>query len=132
MDLYADGWTTFRKVTFPIIFPGILAAALLAFALSIDDYVITLFNGANADVPALGGRRQPTRDPARGQRPGHPHPAPRVRVHRGPDLVRATRWAEGDRPADHGRPLVGRHSGASHGAAAIRASRSSPPRYPFS
>jgi spermidine/putrescine transport system permease protein len=43
-DLYADGWTTFRKVTFPIIFPGILAAALLAFALSIDDYVITLFN----------------------------------------------------------------------------------------
>ena len=44
MDLYADGWTTFRKVTFPIIFPGVLAAALLAFALSIDDYVITLFS----------------------------------------------------------------------------------------
>jgi spermidine/putrescine transport system permease protein len=44
MDLYADGLTTFRKVTFPIIFPGILAAGLLAFALSIDDYVITLFN----------------------------------------------------------------------------------------
>jgi spermidine/putrescine transport system permease protein len=31
-------------VTFPLIFPGILAAALLAFALSIDDYVITLFS----------------------------------------------------------------------------------------
>jgi spermidine/putrescine transport system permease protein len=44
MDLYANGWTTFWKITFPIIFPGILAAALLAFALSIDDYVITLFN----------------------------------------------------------------------------------------
>ena len=44
MDLYANGWTTFWKVTFPIIFPGVLAAALLAFALSIDDYVITLFN----------------------------------------------------------------------------------------
>ena len=44
MDLYANGWTTFWKVTFPIIFPGILAAALLAFALSIDDYVITSFN----------------------------------------------------------------------------------------
>jgi spermidine/putrescine transport system permease protein len=44
MDLYADGWTTFRKVTLPIIFPGVLAAALLAFALSIDDYVITLFS----------------------------------------------------------------------------------------
>jgi spermidine/putrescine transport system permease protein len=44
MDLYADGPTTFWKVTFPIIFPGVLSAALLAFALSIDDYVITLFS----------------------------------------------------------------------------------------
>ena len=43
MDLGADEWTTFRKVTFPLIFPGILAAALLAFALSIDDFVITQF-----------------------------------------------------------------------------------------
>ena len=44
MDLYANERTTFWRVTFPLIFPGILAAALLAFALSIDDYVITLFN----------------------------------------------------------------------------------------
>ena len=44
MDLYANGITTFWKVTFPIIFPGILSAALLAFALSIDDYVITIFS----------------------------------------------------------------------------------------
>ena len=43
MDLGANEWTTFRKVTFPLIFPGILAAGLLAFALSIDDFVITLF-----------------------------------------------------------------------------------------
>ena len=43
MDLGADEWTTFRKVTLPLIMPGILAAALLAFALSIDDYVITSF-----------------------------------------------------------------------------------------
>jgi spermidine/putrescine transport system permease protein len=43
MDLGADEWTTFRKVTFPLIFPGILAAALLAFAISIDDFVITQF-----------------------------------------------------------------------------------------
>src|SRR4051812_27186210 len=43
MDLGADEWTTFRKVTLPLIFPGILAAALLSFALSIDDYVITSF-----------------------------------------------------------------------------------------
>jgi spermidine/putrescine transport system permease protein len=47
MDLYANGWTTFWRVTFPIIFPGILAAALLAFALSIDDYVITLFSAGS-------------------------------------------------------------------------------------
>jgi len=43
MDLGADEWTTFRKVTFPLIFPGILAAALLAFSISIDDFVITQF-----------------------------------------------------------------------------------------
>ena len=43
-DLGATPWTAFRTVTFPLIFPGILAAAVLAFALSVDDYVITLFN----------------------------------------------------------------------------------------
>jgi spermidine/putrescine transport system permease protein len=42
-DLYADDWTTFWKVTFPLILPGVIAAALLAFSLSIDDYVITAF-----------------------------------------------------------------------------------------
>lgn len=48
MDLGADEWATFRKVTFPLIFPGVLAAALLAFALSIDDFVITLFTAGQA------------------------------------------------------------------------------------
>jgi spermidine/putrescine transport system permease protein len=43
MDLGADEWTTFRKVTLPLILPGILAAGMLSFALSIDDYVITSF-----------------------------------------------------------------------------------------
>jgi len=43
-DLGANPWTTFRRVTFPLILPGILAAALLSFALSIDDFIITLFN----------------------------------------------------------------------------------------
>jgi spermidine/putrescine transport system permease protein len=43
MDLGANEWTTFWRVTFPIILPGILAAGLLAFSLSIDDYVITAF-----------------------------------------------------------------------------------------
>jgi spermidine/putrescine transport system permease protein len=43
-DLGAAPMTVFWTVTFPLIFPGILAAALLAFALSFDDFVITLFN----------------------------------------------------------------------------------------
>ena len=43
MDLGANEWTTFWRVTFPLIFPGILAAALLAFSLSIDDFVVTNF-----------------------------------------------------------------------------------------
>ena len=43
MDLGANEWVTFWKVTFPLIFPGIMAAALLAFSLSIDDFVITNF-----------------------------------------------------------------------------------------
>lgn len=42
-DLGATPWSAFWKVIFPLIFPGILAGALLAFALSIDDYVITSF-----------------------------------------------------------------------------------------
>ncbi|HEY1367203.1 MAG TPA: ABC transporter permease [Gaiellaceae bacterium] len=52
MDLGANEWTTFRKVTLPLIAPGILAAGLLAFALSIDDFVITYFNaGATVTFP---------------------------------------------------------------------------------
>jgi spermidine/putrescine transport system permease protein len=43
MDLGTSPWRTFRKVTFPLILPGILAAALLSFALSLDDYIITDF-----------------------------------------------------------------------------------------
>lgn len=47
MDLYADEWQTFRRVTLPLVAPGILAAALLAFALSFDDFIITNFNSGN-------------------------------------------------------------------------------------
>jgi len=43
MDLGAGPLRTFSKVTFPLILPGILAALLLSFALSIDDYIITSF-----------------------------------------------------------------------------------------
>jgi spermidine/putrescine transport system permease protein len=42
-DLGATPWVTFWKVTLPLIFPGILAGALLAFALSIDDFVTSNF-----------------------------------------------------------------------------------------
>ncbi|WP_397222702.1 ABC transporter permease [Nocardiopsis lambiniae] len=42
-DLGAGSWTTFRLVTFPMLFPAIMAGGLLAFALSIDDYIITSF-----------------------------------------------------------------------------------------
>lgn len=43
-DLYADEKATFRYVTLPLVAPGIAAAALLAFSLSFDDYIITNFN----------------------------------------------------------------------------------------
>jgi len=46
-DLGATPWETFRLVTLPLIMPGILAAGLLAFALSIDDFVITNFNSGS-------------------------------------------------------------------------------------
>ena len=44
MDLYANEWQTFWRVTFPLVFPGILAAALLSFSLSFDDFIITNLN----------------------------------------------------------------------------------------
>jgi spermidine/putrescine transport system permease protein len=44
MDLGANEWTTFRKVTLPLIAPAVLASLLLCFAVSIDDFVVTYFN----------------------------------------------------------------------------------------
>jgi spermidine/putrescine transport system permease protein len=44
MDLGANEWVTFRKVTLPLIAPAILASLLLCFAISIDDFVVTYFN----------------------------------------------------------------------------------------
>lgn len=49
-DLYANEWTTFWRVTFPLILPGVIAAALLAFSLSIDDYVITAFTSGRTET----------------------------------------------------------------------------------
>jgi spermidine/putrescine transport system permease protein len=61
MDLGATEWTTFRKVTLPMIAPGVAAAAMLAAALSIDDYVITSFNAGQTQTFPLfifGATRQ--------------------------------------------------------------------------
>ena len=49
-DLGATPWITFWRVTFPLIFPGILAAAALAAALSIDDYVVTAFTSGQTST----------------------------------------------------------------------------------
>ena len=54
MDLGANEWTTFRKVTFPLLAPAILSAVLLGFAISIDDFVITyLVSGPDQTFPVF-------------------------------------------------------------------------------
>lgn len=61
MDLGADQITTFRKITLPLIAPGLAAASLLAFAISIDDFVVTYFNaGQTSTFPLFiwGAARQ--------------------------------------------------------------------------
>src|SRR6478672_11981862 len=61
MDLGATEWTTFRKVTLPMILPGVASAALLAAAISVDDYVVTSFNAGSTQTFPLfifGATRQ--------------------------------------------------------------------------
>jgi spermidine/putrescine transport system permease protein len=61
VDLGATEWTTMRRITLPLIAPGVAAAALLAFAISIDDFVITSFNaGQTSTFPLFiyGASRQ--------------------------------------------------------------------------
>jgi len=61
MDLGATEWAAFRKVTLPMIAPGVAAAALLAAAISVDDYVITSFNAGQTQTFPLfifGATRQ--------------------------------------------------------------------------
>lgn len=60
-DLGANGWATFRLVTLPLIAPGLAGAALLAFVLSIDDFIVTNFNaGTTLTFPLFifGAARQ--------------------------------------------------------------------------
>jgi putative spermidine/putrescine transport system permease protein len=52
MDLGADGWQTFRYVTFPMIATALVSGALLAFALSFDEVIVTTFTaGARNTLP---------------------------------------------------------------------------------
>ena len=52
MDLGADGWQTFRYVTWPVISTALVSGALLAFALSFDEVIVTTFTaGAQNTLP---------------------------------------------------------------------------------
>ena len=69
MDLYANPTATFLRVTFPLVLPGIVAAALLAFSLSFDDFIITNFvSGDTTTFPKFVYVVLPARDPRPGQR----------------------------------------------------------------
>ena len=52
-DLYADRWTTFRRVTLPLIFPGVFSGAMLAFLISMDDFITSnlLSTGGSTTLP---------------------------------------------------------------------------------
>jgi putative spermidine/putrescine transport system permease protein len=66
MDLGADGWQTFRHVTFPAIRTAVIAGALLAFALSFDEIVVTNFtSGTELTIPKFifNNVRQPRNRP---------------------------------------------------------------------
>ena len=93
MDLGATEWTTFRKITLPLIAPGVAAAAMLAFAISFDDYVITSFNAGQTQTFPLfifGATRQGV--PAAGQRAGDGADRDRARADvREPRLAAARR-----------------------------------------
>ena len=54
MDLGASPWVTFRRITFPLVAPGIWAGAVIAFTLSLDDVIITFFTaGAGSTTLSL-------------------------------------------------------------------------------
>ena len=89
MDLGANGSTTFRKVTLPLLAPAILGAALLGFALSIDDFVDHVLQrrldvhvpavrlGRGARFGAAAGKCDCERDLSRrALADGHQHPRP--------------------------------------------------------
>ena len=70
-DLYATPVQVFFKVTLPLILPGIVAGFLLAFVLSLDDFVITNFVGGRRTLPDMGVRPTSIGVPPPGERLGH-------------------------------------------------------------
>ena len=71
-DLYATPAQTFWRVTFPLVFPGILGAALLSFSLSFDDFIITNLNAGNTTTFPMYVWGVPAQvDPDAGQRRRH-------------------------------------------------------------
>ena len=72
MDLYATPQQTFWRVTFPLVFPGILGAALLSFSLSFDDFIITNLNaGTTTTFPMYVWGVRATTHPDADQRRRH-------------------------------------------------------------
>ncbi len=66
LDLGATPTRTFLRVTLPLIVPGIVAAAMLSFALSLDDFIITYFNsGSTITYPLYVNSAVKSRPPAR-------------------------------------------------------------------
>jgi putative spermidine/putrescine transport system permease protein len=65
MDLGADGWQTFRYVTWPVVSTALVSGALLAFALSFDEVIVTYFTAGSNTLPLwiLGAIRQGTELP---------------------------------------------------------------------
>ena len=70
-DLGADPFRPSGKITLPLIWPGIVGGALLAFALSIDDFIVSDFNKGTTEgpSPSTSSGRTSARHPGAGQHP---------------------------------------------------------------
>ena len=106
MDLGADPDRTFLRVTLPLILPGIVAAALLSFALSLDDFIITYFNsGSTVTYPLYINAAHQGRPPAADQRAGDGDPPREPRAAGRLDAVAAASAGDLTATDDHDRRL---------------------------
>ena len=94
MDLYASEWQTFRRITLPLVLPGIVAAALLAFSLSLRRlHHHELQRRHHRHVPDVRLGCRPARHPAAGQRDRHGDVRDRAAARRGQLAARCTAGA---------------------------------------